>query len=40
MELDSGARLNKEQRRDLWRMAYQKTVNRLKASGKWPKELE
>jgi hypothetical protein len=38
--IDSGARLDKQQRRDLWRMAYQKTVNRLKASGKWPKELE
>lgn len=40
MELDSGARLSKEQRRSLWQMAYQKTVNRLKANGKWPKELD
>jgi hypothetical protein len=39
-ELDQGARLNKEQRRMLWQMAYAKTVNKLKASGKWPKELE
>jgi hypothetical protein len=40
MELDSGARLNKEQRRSLWQMAYQKTVSRLKGQGKWPKELD
>jgi len=38
-ELDQGARLNKEQRRMLWQMAYQKTVAKLKANGKWPKEL-
>jgi len=39
-ELDQGARLTKEQRRMLWQMAYQKTVNKLKASGKWPDELK
>jgi len=39
-ELDQGARLNKEQRRMLWQMAYQKTVVKLKASGKWPDELK
>ena len=38
-ELDQGARLNKEQRRMLWQMAYQKTVSKLKAQGKWPDEL-
>jgi hypothetical protein len=40
MELDSGARLTKDQRRSLWQMAYQKTVNRLKSQNLWPKELE
>jgi len=40
MELDQGARLNKEQRRTLWQMAYQKTVAKLKRQDKWPKELE
>jgi hypothetical protein len=39
MELDSGARLSKEQRRMLWDMAYQKTVNKLKSQGLWPDEL-
>ena len=39
MELDSGARLTKEQRRSLWQMAYQKTVVQLKGQGKWPDEL-
>jgi hypothetical protein len=39
-ELDQGARLTKEQRRMLWQMAYQKTVAKLKASGKWPDELQ
>lgn len=38
-ELDQGARLNKEQRRMLWQMAYQKTVANLKNQGKWPDEL-
>ena len=38
-ELDQGARLSKEQRRMLWQMAYQKTVNKLKGQGKWPDEL-
>ena len=38
-ELDQGARLNKEQRRMLWQMAYQKTVAQLKGQGKWPDEL-
>ncbi len=39
MELDSGARLSKEQRRMLWNMSYQKTVNQLKSQGLWPAEL-
>jgi hypothetical protein len=39
-ELDQGARLNKEQRRYLWDMAYQKTVNKLKAGNLWPDELK
>ena len=39
-ELDSGARLTKEQRRYLWDLAYQKTVNKLKASNLWPDELK
>jgi hypothetical protein len=39
-ELDSGAGLNKEQRRDLWQIAYQKTVNKLKAGNLWPNELK
>jgi hypothetical protein len=39
-ELDQGARLTKEQRRDLWQMAYQKTVIRLKAGNLWPDELK
>ena len=39
-ELDQGARLTKEQRRMLWQMAYQKTVNKLKASGKWPDDVK
>lgn len=38
-ELDQGAKLNKEQRRMLWQMAYQKTVAQLKGQGKWPDEL-
>jgi uncharacterized protein YaiE (UPF0345 family) len=40
MEIDSGARLNKEQRRDLWVMAWQKTMAQLKGQGKWPDELK
>ncbi len=39
-ELDQGARLSKEQRRMLWQMAYQKTVAKLKASGKWPDDIK
>lgn len=38
-ELDSGARLSKEQRRTLWDMAYFRTINRLKSQGLWPDEL-
>ena len=38
-ELDSGARLNKEQRRDLWQMAYQRTVNRLIEKNLWPVDI-
>jgi len=37
--IDSGARLTKEQRRDLWVMAWQKTMAKLKGQGKWPDEL-
>lgn len=39
-ELDQGAKLTKEQRRMLWQMAYQKTVAKLKSSGKWPSEIQ
>lgn len=39
IEIDSGARLTKEQRRNLWVMAWQKTVAKLKGQGKWPDEL-
>ena len=39
-ELDQGARLTKDQRRMLWQMAHQKTVNKLKGLNLWPKELE
>jgi len=38
-EIDQGSNLTKQQRVDVWNEAYQKTVNRLKNSGKWPKEL-
>lgn len=38
-ELDSGTRLNKEQRRDLWQMAYQKTVNKLVEKNLWPVDI-
>ena len=38
-ELDSGARLTKEQRRDLWQMAYQRTVNRLVKNNLWPVDI-
>jgi hypothetical protein len=38
-ELDSGARLSKEQRRDLWQMAYQRTVNRLVKNNLWPVDI-
>ena len=38
-ELDSGTRLNKEQRRDLWQMAYQKTVNKLIEKNLWPVDI-
>jgi hypothetical protein len=39
MELDSGARLSKDQRRLLWQMAYQKTISNLKSNGQWPDHL-
>lgn len=39
-ELDQGARLTKEQRRMLWQMAWKRTVAKLKASGKWPSEIQ
>jgi hypothetical protein len=38
-ELDSGARLTKEQRKDLWQMAYQRTVNRLVKNNLWPVDI-
>ena len=38
-EIDSGAKLNKEQRRYLWDMAHQRTINRLIEQGLWPSEL-
>jgi hypothetical protein len=38
-ELDSGAKLSKEQRRMLWDLAYFRTVNRLKSQGIWPEKL-
>jgi len=38
-ELDQGARLNKEQRRMLWQMAYARTVSKLKGQNLWPDEL-
>ena len=38
-ELDSGAKLSRDQRRELWQMAYQRTVIRLKYQGLWPDEL-
>lgn len=38
-EIDSGSRLNKEQRRYLWDMAHQRTINRLIEQGLWPSEL-
>jgi hypothetical protein len=38
-QIDSGAKLTKEQRRELWTMAWQKTMNRLKSSGQWPDHL-
>jgi hypothetical protein len=39
MELDSGAKLTKDQRRTLWQLAYQKTKTRLKNEGNWPSHL-
>jgi len=38
-ELDSGTRLNKEQRRDLWQMTYQKTINKLIEKNLWPVDI-
>jgi hypothetical protein len=38
-ELDSGARLSKEQRRMLWDLAYFRTVSRLKGQNLWPDHL-
>jgi len=38
-ELDSGTRLTKQQRIDMWNDAHQKTVNKLKSQGLWPDEL-
>lgn len=35
-ELDQGAKLFKEQRQELWTMAWQKTMARLKEQNKWP----
>ena len=37
--LDSGAKLTKDQRRDLWMQDWQKTIARLKSQDKWPNEL-
>jgi hypothetical protein len=34
-EIDSGTRLTKQQRIDMWNEAYQKTVSRLKEQNKW-----
>jgi hypothetical protein len=39
MELNSGARLSKDQRRLLWQIAYQKTISNLKSNGQWPDHL-
>ena len=38
-ELDQGAKLSKQERRDLWQMAHQKTVSKLKEQGLWPEEI-
>jgi len=38
-ELDQGNKLNKEQKRDLFMLALQKTVCRLVEQGLWPKEI-
>jgi len=39
-ELDQGGRLNKEQKRNLFMMAYGKTRAKLYAAGLWPDELK
>ena len=38
-EIDSGTRLTKQQRVDMWNEAHQKTVNQLKSLNLWPDEL-
>lgn len=34
--LDQGSKLSREQRQELWQMAHQKTVAKLKALNLWP----
>ena len=39
-EVDQGSLLSKEQRREMWDKAHQKTVNALIEQGLWPDEIK
>jgi hypothetical protein len=38
-EIDQGAHLSKDERKDMWQKAHQSTVNNLIESNQWPKNV-
>jgi hypothetical protein len=38
-EIDQGAHLSKDERKDMWQKAHEKTINQLVESNQWPKDV-
>lgn len=38
-EIDQGAHLSKDERKDMWLKAHQRTVNKLVENNQWPKDV-
>jgi len=38
-EIDQGAHLSKDERKDMWQKAHERTINNLVESNQWPKDV-
>jgi hypothetical protein len=38
-EIDQGAHLSKDERKDMWQQAHERTINQLVENNQWPKDI-